>query len=269
MRVAPPDPFASLAERDPTVAPLARLYRIVFAAEGWDAAVPELSREQAIAGIPLLHRTTLTPDARALDDLGRALADGAGVDLAGYAPAELAAGSIRDDVELPPAVGLVASLLALPMLQAAGRRAAPLLADLTWDAGWCPTCGARPLLAESRGLDRERWLRCGRCATGWRFDPVRCAFCGAREHKQLGYLAAEGQAEARRALTCEQCGAYLKAVTTVAAPSGAELALADLATLELDVAADERGFGRPPGLGFPLETAVEPRRSRGFGLFGR
>jgi FdhE protein len=267
--VAPPETFATLAERDRTIAPLARLYRIVFAVDGWDAAVPELSRPQAEMGIPLLHRTTLSPERRALDDLARALADEARVDLSGVTASELLAGAVRDDLEAPPPVALLASLLALPLMQAVGRRASAVLVGLPWDAGWCPACGARPLLAESRGLDRERWLRCGRCATGWRFDPVRCAFCGAQEHKRLGYLAAEGQAEARRALTCDQCGGYLKAVATVAAPTGAELALADLATLELDAAAGERGFARPPGLGFPLDVEVEPRRARGYALFGR
>jgi len=137
-----------------------------------------------------------------------------------------------------------------------------VLDGLTWDAGWCPTCGAWPGLAESRGLDRERWLRCGRCATGWRFEAGRCAFCGSRDHKALGYLAPEADRESRRAETCEACGGYVKTIATVAAPSAAELALADLASVELDVAALDRGFGRPAELGFPLEVEVEEAAQR-------
>lgn len=271
MSVAAADNFMSLAERDPTVAPLARLYRIAFMAardQAWERGVPDLSRAQAEMGMPLLHRAALTPEEGALHALAKRLALEARIDEADLAVERLSA-AVADRLDASPVLRLLDDLLALPLLQAAGRRASPILAELAWDAGWCPTCGALPLLAESRGLDRERWLRCGRCATGWRFDQMRCAFCGTREHRELGYLAAAGQAEARRALTCEACGGYLKAVATVAAPSGAELALADLATVELDVAAVERGFARPLGLGFPLEVTVEPRARRGFGLLGR
>src|SRR5262249_58908485 len=129
---------------------------------------------------------------------------------------------------------VLANILALPLLQAAGRASAPLLENLAWDAGWCPTCGAWPTLGESRGLERQRWLRCGRCGTGWRFDPDGCAFCGSRDHHTLGYLAAEGQAEARRAVTCEGGGAYLKAIATTAGPSPAAVVLADPPTVQLD-----------------------------------
>jgi FdhE protein len=157
----------------------------------------------------------------------------------------------------------------MPLVLAAGRCAAPLIENVTWDAGYCPVCAAWPTLAELRGLSRERWLRCGRCGAGWRFPQQRCAFCATRDHRQIGYLAPEANRESRRAATCDACRGYLKTISTLDASSPAELAYQDLTTLELDVAALERDYARPETPGFPLAVTLQPAARNGFSLFGR
>lgn len=166
--------------------------------------------------------------------------------------------------------GLLATLgglAALPLLLACGQAAAALLDGAPWHAGCCPVCAAWPALAELRGLDRQRWLRCGRCGSGWHAGTTGCPFCENDDFRTLGYLAPEAEAEARRAVTCDRCHGYLKTLTTFAPLSPVEIAVRDLTTLELDMAALERGYARPEMPALPLNVQVEAaaRPSRGNG----
>jgi FdhE protein len=140
---------------------------------------------------------------------------------------------------------LLASTLRLALFPALARWAAELAArhrGISWGQGCCPACGSWPLLAEFRGLEQTRFLRCGLCASGWEFPRLLCPFCGNRDHRQLGYFHAEGEESSRRAATCDACGGYVKTLTTLSALSEPALLVADLATLHLDLAAAERGF---------------------------
>jgi hypothetical protein len=110
---------------------------------------------------------------------------------------------------------------------------------------WCACCGAWPILGELRGLERARYLRCGRCANEWVAPWLQCPFCGERDHTRLGELIAEGGAEQRKVDTCATCKGYLKSVPSLTALSLGELLLVDAETLPLDVAALELGFERP------------------------
>lgn len=142
------------------------------------------------------------------------------------------------------ALGALARLAAFPPLHALQRRFGSAVAA-DWHAGFCPVCGAWPTLAESRGLDRARHLRCARCGVGWAMPALRCPFCENTDHRQLGSLVPEAGGEARRIETCDRCRGYVKSVATLRAWAPDEIALADLATVDLDLAAVERDFGRP------------------------
>jgi FdhE protein len=269
-----------LARADPIVARLALVQAVALrAAEDrvWRELVPPLDGTRLADGAPLLHGRTLAVDADVLRDVldrlvrvairegvpgaGSLLDDaldalslvGASIAQDRARVAELAAGIGAE----PALLEVFGNLLALPLLQACRERAAPLLEDAPWGLGYCPVCAGWPLLAELCGLGRERWLRCGQCGAGWRFDHHRCAFCGNQEHRTLGYLASEREREARRAETCAGCRGYLKVVSTFRPLDPGELAVEDLSSLELDTAAFERGYGRPAGPGFPLATRVE------------
>ena len=159
------------------------------------------------------------------------------------------------------AFAAVATLVALPWLEACGRR---LPRAVSAESGWCPVCGAWPILAEARGLEGERRLRCARCGGDWRTQWLTCPYCGTDDHTRLTSLVAEGTGQSRKIEACRDCTGYVKTVTTLTAADAAALRLLDLSTVDLDVAALERGYMRPGGLGHPLGVRVIERPARRF-----
>lgn len=153
----------------------------------------------------------------------------------------------------PDALGTAANLAAMPLLQALRRRFAPAV-EPRWGEGWCPVCGSWPALAEQRGLERTRRLRCARCGGDWAQPGIRCPFCGATGHEARSALVSEQDGEARKVETCRVCLGYLKSVSTLRAWDGDEVALADLATVDLDLVALEREYTRPAAR--PMEPPV-------------
>jgi FdhE protein len=151
--------------------------------------------------------------------------------------------------ELELDAGLTASVLrftAMPALARLNAGLESLLGGAPWEAGSCPTCGSGPLLGEYRGLEQTRFLRCGFCTAEWPFPRLQCPYCATRDHRVLGYFGVEGEEEKYRAATCETCRGSVKMVSTLGALSGPQLVVADLATVHLDLAAAERGYGASP-----------------------
>jgi FdhE protein len=156
--------------------------------------------------------------------------------------------SVLDEVagqlDVPTAVVMpIADLAALPLLQACGRRFAVRCS--AWSEGHCPICGAWPTLAEMRGLERARRLRCGRCGADWGSVPLLCPYCANVDHETLTSLVPEKGAESRRIDACNRCRGYLKALAQLGAIRPELVPLEDLASVELDLAAIERGYQRP------------------------
>ena len=133
---------------------------------------------------------------------------------------------------------------------ARGRESRGTRSMASWPRGYCPVCGAWPSLAEIRGIERERRLRCGACAADWALPLLRCAYCDELDHEKLGALHAEGEEHLRRVETCESCHGYLKTVTTFDALTARALLLGDIATIELDLVARDRGYARPSRAGW-------------------
>ena len=165
---------------------------------------------------------------------------------AALAEDDAAVAVIARDAGIAPALAaVVGALAAMPLLQACRSAwAARIPAD--WLDAACPVCGAWATLVEARGLERRLRHRCGRCGADWAAEPVRCAFCGTREHASLVTLVSERAAERGRVEACGVCRGYLKTVTTLSAAAPAEVALLDLDTVHLDIAAIEHDFRRPP-----------------------
>jgi FdhE protein len=149
----------------------------------------------------------------------------------------------------------VLQLSAMPILRACRRRLAAEVPQ-GWPHGYCPICAAWPALAEVRGLERERRVRCGRCACDWKFAVLHCPFCGERDHGQLAGLVVEGSEETRRLDTCQTCRGYLKGVATLMAVPDERVAVLDVETLELDLVAADRGFARPAKRAFPIRLTL-------------
>jgi len=223
---------------------------------------PVTSRQLPVSSpdTPMLRGQALQVDPSRLQSLVHRLAAVAGGSLQDYRPdmdeanrlldaavrmdeaaiSAMAAGARVD----APALGSIAYLAAFPVLASYARQLQSQVSK-GWSQGYCPICGAWPTVAERRGLDRTRWLRCGRCGGGWEVQPLWCSYCGERDHQKLGSLVPEAPGDRLQVDTCETCRGYLKSVATLLALEPFELLLQDLETVELDLVARERGYRRP------------------------
>jgi FdhE protein len=234
----------------------------------WDAiaAAATLHTERSL-GTPVLAGARIPVDARFADQwvrrllalaaevgpeaivLRAAAGDNAFDTLAFLETAVNADGDLLEDVAKSlnvdaEVLAAVAALAAMPLLQALRRRFGPAV-DPRWDEGYCAICGGWPHLAEQRGLERVRRLRCARCGGDWTQPGIRCPYCGVIGHEARAALVSEQDGEARKVETCSACRGYLKSVSTLRPWAGDEVSLADLATVDLDLVALERDFERP------------------------
>ena len=238
--------------------------------EPWRGLVP-LFAASAEAGAPVLHNAIVQLPADALHvhvraiiaaALGHSTPDildatallHAAIAHDDEAIAELAA-ELRIDT---PSLTVAAQLAALTVLHVCAQAAdAETIAG--WTYGYCPVCGSQPTLAEVLGLERRRSLRCGRCGAGWHTDVLRCAFCGELDHNKLGSLVPEGTAgQLAWVETCDSCHGYLKVRAALRAARPHLVLIEDARSVELDVAAVERGFHRPDRPGFAVHVRFAP-----------
>ena len=109
-----------------------------------------------------------------------------------------------------------------------------------WDKGYCPLCGSQPDMAffEKTG---KRYLHCELCGEEWPFSRMQCPFCNTREQENLGYFETEEE-EGLRVYFCRECLRYIKTIDKRAFEEAAPLELEYLATIHLDLLAQENGF---------------------------
>jgi FdhE protein len=120
-----------------------------------------------------------------------------------------------------------------------------------WHTGYCPACGSWPALAEVAG--GHRTLRCSFCASAWELTQYACIYCG---EAGTGFVTAAPNEERkdRRVEVCGACGNYLKTIDLPEVSPFPLLSISDLETTDLDVAAMEHGYVRPPMKDFRLKT---------------
>ena len=140
------------------------------------------------------------------------------------------------------AVGPVAHALQRTLFATPGS-AALAEALAAWNRGYCPACGSWPALAEV--VDGHRLLRCAFCAATWERAIYACVYCD--EQGDAFVTAAPDEARTdRRTELCSACGAYLKTIDTAEISPFPLVAIADMETMDLDVAAMGHHYGRPP-----------------------
>jgi FdhE protein len=161
------------------------------------------------------------------------------------------------------ALHAVAALLPVPLLHACNRRWASSIPE-SWVEGYCPVCASWPAFSEVRGIERNRYCRCGRCGAEWRADILHCPYCATRDHDELVALVPEKSGPKGAVDACRRCRGYLKTFNRLQGCPAETVVLEDLASVDLDVAALERGYARPPGAGYALNVGVmdgaAPRR---------
>lgn len=162
----------------------------------------------------------------------------------------------------PDIAWLIAELALAPfahLLQtrAAGRAEHAAAESLAaWNHGFCFACGSWPALIEAAG--GRHLLRCSFCAAGWALSPYRCLYCG--EAGEAFVTAATDPAQpGRRLQLCGACGGYMKVVETEDPIEFPLVAVEDLASMDLDLAAIERRYLRPPLPDIRKTAAAAPR----------
>lgn len=275
---------------DPSVRPWRLLLDVVEDAAGdrdWARAVPAPGGGED--GQPLLDGVTIRLEAQTLERWTSRLLDTAAASggrastLAGAAAridvlALLRAALTGDDGQTrdlatragadAEALSAVAPLLPIPLLRACGAAWAARLPP-AWARGYCPICGAWPTLAEERGLERSRQLRCGACGGDWRAPWLTCPFCDNADHDRLRGLVPAAGGELRKVEACGVCHGYVKTFTTLTARPAAAVMAADLDSIELDVAALERGYQRPRRRAVPVDVRVVAQERRAWGFLTR
>lgn len=110
-----------------------------------------------------------------------------------------------------------------------------------WKNGRCPLCSARSALA-SITEGPQRRLHCSYCGTIGPYLFMGCPNCETGDPSKLGTLVAEEEPGFRVA-SCDECRTYVKVVE--ASLLGEMTAdLADMASLPLDIIAQEKGYLR-------------------------
>jgi len=109
-----------------------------------------------------------------------------------------------------------------------------------WDYGYCPLCGSQPDMAYFTKTGK-RYLHCELCGEEWAFSRIRCPFCDNQDQEKLGYFEAEEE-EGFRVYFCRECMGYLKTIDKKAFEEVAPLELENLATIHLNILANEHGF---------------------------
>ena len=113
-----------------------------------------------------------------------------------------------------------------------------------WLQGYCPICGNAPILSILEDEGRRK-LVCSFCWHLWSAKRVHCPFCDSSQNKDLHYFFSDEEKDVRVDL-CDQCKKYIKTLDTRKAERLIYPPLEQIATMHLDIKAQEMGF--EPGI---------------------
>jgi FdhE protein len=128
-----------------------------------------------------------------------------------------------------------------PALEIVASRYGDAVRKIGWNEGYCPICGREPKIGEVRGEGENRYLFCNQCGFEWPYELIKCPFCGNEEQQSLAYFTIEGD-ERYRVDVCNRCKRYIKMVDFRHTNQKADLEVEDIATLHLDMLANDEGY---------------------------
>lgn len=118
--------------------------------------------------------------------------------------------------------------------------------------GECPLCASPPAMAivftPENGTSEQRLLSCCFCTYRWSYPMKGCPSCGNARLEHFGLIVGDSvRDQCVRAVSCEKCHTYLKTVFTGCRndrkkPEDLDMDIEDVATLNLDIMADQRGY---------------------------
>ena len=147
------------------------------------------------------------------------------------------------EIEQKVLVSLVYSSIKPSLAFCAHQLSSYLDPNHVWGKGYCPICGNQPGLATLE-IEGARFLFCSFCWHKWQVQRVFCPFCGNEDPKTLQYFYSEAEQD-YRVDTCSQCKKYIKTVDTRKIDRILYPPLEQVATLHLDMKAEEMGFKSP------------------------
>ncbi len=128
-----------------------------------------------------------------------------------------------------------------PALEQVVARHGEAVTKAGWSEGYCPVCGREPKIGEIRDEEGTRYLFCNQCGFEWSFLRIKCPFCGNEEQQTLAYFTIEAD-ERYRVDVCNACKRYIKIVDFRETDRKADLDVEDIATLHLDMLANDEGY---------------------------
>ena len=87
----------------------------------------------------------------------------------------------------------------------------------------------------------KRFLQCHLCRTEWTFKRLECPFCGSDEQAKQRFFQDEDDS-VYRVDVCDECKRYLKTVDGRKSETANSLFVENLATIHLDLIAEQEGF---------------------------
>ena len=153
-------------------------------------------------------------------------------------------------------IGISADLMWLVAELAAGSLAHRAQRDLlsghddvndalsVWPLGCCPACGSWPAYIEHLVGDDTAVYRCSFCGCSWSPSRTGCAYCNDAPDPLMTAVANDAQPD-RRVDLCRNCACYLKHLDRNSPTPFELLAVEDLCSSDLDVAAAAKGYRRP------------------------
>ena len=111
----------------------------------------------------------------------------------------------------------------------------------SWEEGYCPVCGKEPKIGQIKDDENRRYLFCNQCGFEWSFMRIRCPFCGNEDQQELAYFTVEDD-ERYRVDVCNACKRYIKMVDFRESKEIPNLDVEDIATLHLDMLANDEGY---------------------------
>jgi FdhE protein len=149
--------------------------------------------------------------------------------------------SEEDDEKLFDLLDLFVEESLRPALEILVDKYKDIIKRSQWSEGYCPVCGKEPKIGELREEEGFRYLFCNQCGLEWNYRRVKCPFCGNEDQQTLAYFTVEDE-EKYRVDVCNKCKRYIKTVDFRKTKGKANLDVEDIATLHLDILANEEGY---------------------------
>jgi FdhE protein len=147
--------------------------------------------------------------------------------------------------ESPRALGFLAASALWPGLNAAALALANRLPEnLPHDRGHCPLCGSLPYITSLREKEGLRFGVCSFCGFEHRIRRLCCPYCDEGDTAKLKLFRVEEYPGVAVGV-CETCSMYVKTLDFRELDNAALPALDDMATVALDVLAQNQGYKRP------------------------